>query len=197
MLALITRVASTGPGTPTACGSGFRLTLSCISDIKSANHCAVPHPCAIGRWPTVTDQTLYSHPSIMPPLEARVAMIHNFSQARSRDDLDWPPPHPAVFGLPPQSTKAAHRDPVLLSAFFVAGLIEVYQLTVTLLHPPWTATVTDWLQGVLAYPELGVVLCVSWWFTRTRRPGARSWWMLSLALLSYIIAYHRAKPVVA
>ena len=115
-------------------------------------------------------------------------MIHNFSQARSRDDLDWPPPIQRFLVFHPNPLKPLMRDPVLLSAFFVAGLIEVYQLTVTLLHPPWTATVTDWLRGVLAYPELGVVLCVSWWFTRTRRPGARSWWMLSLALLSYIIA---------
>ena len=46
---LMIAYASTGPGILTACGSGFRLTLSCISDIKSANHCAVPHPCAIER----------------------------------------------------------------------------------------------------------------------------------------------------
>src|SRR5262245_30570087 len=112
----------------------------------------------------------------MSPLEAGVAMIYIFCQARSREDPGWSSLVQRFLAFPPNPLKPLLRDPVLLSAFLVAGLIEVYQLTVTLLHPPWTATVTDWLRAVLAYPELGVVVGVSWWFTRTRRPGARSWW---------------------
>src|SRR5262249_52870983 len=92
------------------------------------------------------------------------------------------------FAFLPNPIKPLWRDPVLLSASLLAGLIELYQLTVTLVQPPWTTSATDWLRAVLAWPELGIVLFVSWWFTRTHKPGALSWWMLSLALLSYNIA---------
>jgi signal transduction histidine kinase len=64
----------------------------------------------------------------------------------------------------------------------------VYQLVVTLLHPPWISPVTDWLRAALAWPELVLVAWVSRWLTRTRRPEALSWWLLSVALLSYVIA---------
>ena len=69
----------------------------------------------------------------------------------------------------------------------VGGLIA-YQLVVTVLHPAWIGAVTDWLRAALAWPQLAVVVYVSVWLTRARRPEARSWWFLSMAMLSYTIA---------
>jgi signal transduction histidine kinase len=80
------------------------------------------------------------------------------------------------------------RDRVLRSAFLIAGLLIGYQLVVTLLQPPWIGPVTDWLRAALAWPELAVVVGVTVWLTRIHRPGARSAWMLSLALFSYTLA---------
>jgi signal transduction histidine kinase len=80
------------------------------------------------------------------------------------------------------------RDRVLLSAFLIAGMLIGYQLVVTVLQPSWIGPVTDWLRAALAWPELAVVVGVTLWLARTRRPDARSWWMLSLALLSYTLA---------
>jgi signal transduction histidine kinase len=80
------------------------------------------------------------------------------------------------------------RDPLLLSAFLITGVILIYQLVVSLLKPPWLAAGTDWLRAVLAWPEAAVLVLASLWFTRTRQPGALSWWMVSAAVLSYTIA---------
>ncbi len=74
---------------------------------------------------------------------------------------------------------------MLLCAFLVVGIVLLYQLVVMLLQPSWIGPVTDWLRAVLAWPELLVVLIVSFWLAHTRRQGARSWGMFSLALLSY------------
>ena len=60
-----------------------------------------------------------------------------------------------------------------------------YQVAITLIHPLWSVVVTDWLRAGLAWPELLLAALVSWWFTRTRLPWARSWWMVSAALLAY------------
>ncbi len=81
-----------------------------------------------------------------------------------------------------------HRDPVLLSAFLVAGGVITYQLVVTLLQPRWIGPVTDWLRAALAWPELLVVLFVSIQLARIHRQEARSWWMLSAGLVSYTMA---------
>jgi len=75
-----------------------------------------------------------------------------------------------------------------VSAFLLAGLLISYQLGVTLAHPPWIGPVTDWLRAALAWPELAVVVAVSWGLTRTRQVDARSWWLVSAALLSYTVA---------
>jgi signal transduction histidine kinase len=77
---------------------------------------------------------------------------------------------------------------VLLSAFLIAGVLIGYQLAVTVLQPPWIGPVTDWLRAALAWPELVVAVGVTLRLTRTHHPGARSGWMLSLALLSYTLA---------
>jgi signal transduction histidine kinase len=74
---------------------------------------------------------------------------------------------------------------LLQSAFLVAGVVLVYQLAVMLLHPPWIGPVTDWLRAALAWPGLLVVLVVSLRLTSLHRPGRGSWWMFSLALLSF------------
>ncbi len=80
------------------------------------------------------------------------------------------------------------RDPLLLGALLFCAVILSHQLAVTLLRPAWGGAVTDWLRGTLALPEWLIVAYVSWWFSRTRRPEARAWWMLSTALLFYTVA---------
>jgi hypothetical protein len=91
-------------------------------------------------------------------------------------------------GSPSSLLQWLWRDRVLLSACLIGGLLLSYQLGVTLVHPPWTSPVTDWLRAALAWPELVVVVGVSLSVTRTRHADARSWWMLSAGLLSYALA---------
>jgi signal transduction histidine kinase len=99
------------------------------------------------------------------------------------------PDQPLPGNLPRASPfRWLRRDPVLLSAFVIVGLLIGYQLVVTLLQPPWIGPATDWLRAVLAWPELAVVVGVALWLTRTHQPDASSAWMLSLALLSYTVA---------
>ncbi|HEY7357912.1 MAG TPA: HAMP domain-containing sensor histidine kinase [Ktedonobacterales bacterium] len=80
------------------------------------------------------------------------------------------------------------RDPYLLSAFLFVALIACYQAVIHLLRVPWIHSANDWLLAVLAWPELFGVVLLSWWLSRTRRPGALSWWLLSAALLCYTIS---------
>jgi signal transduction histidine kinase len=80
------------------------------------------------------------------------------------------------------------RDRPLLSACAIGALLIGYQLGVSLLRPPWIGPVTDWLRAALAWPELAVVVGVSLRVTRSRQADARSWWMVSLGLLSYAVA---------
>jgi signal transduction histidine kinase len=77
---------------------------------------------------------------------------------------------------------------VLKIAFLVVGILIAYQLVMTLLHPAWLGIATDWFRAVFAWPQLAIVIYVSFWLTRARQPAALSWWFLSLALLSYAIA---------
>lgn len=80
------------------------------------------------------------------------------------------------------------RDPLLVGAVLFCGLILSYQLTMTLLRPPWSGPATDWLRAALAWPELAVMLIVSCWASRSHQPEARTWWAFSVALLSYTMA---------
>jgi signal transduction histidine kinase len=104
------------------------------------------------------------------------------------------PPHGTqVAGIlaPPSPSGQARRhwhDPVLRIAFLVVGVLILYELAVTLLHPVWSIWVTDWFRALLAWPELLVIVFVSYWLTRARQPGILSAWLLSAALLSYTIA---------
>ena len=80
------------------------------------------------------------------------------------------------------------RDPWLLGAVLFCAVVLIYQLVVTLVHPPWGSAVTDWLRAALAWPALFIMVLASVTATRTHRPEARAWWMLSTALLSYAVA---------
>jgi signal transduction histidine kinase len=70
---------------------------------------------------------------------------------------------------------------------FIVALLS-FQLAVTLLHPTWSSPETDWLRAALAWPELAVLLLVSIWAADNHHPEARTWWILSVALLSYTVA---------
>ena len=70
----------------------------------------------------------------------------------------------------------------------VVGGLLAFLLAIILLQPPWTSSATDWLRAALAWPELLLVVLVSWWLTRTHQPETRSGWLLSIALLFYAIA---------
>src|SRR5690348_288562 len=80
------------------------------------------------------------------------------------------------------------QDFWLLGAALFCGALLVYQLIVTLIHPAWGGSVTDWMRAALAWPGLFIMVLASVTASRTRRPEARAWWMLSIALLSYTLA---------
>src|SRR5215472_10554760 len=86
---------------------------------------------------------------------------------------------------PPRPFPWLWRDPALLGASVLVGLVIGYQLTVTLLRPAWSGPVTDWLRAALAWPELLMIVSVSLWLSRPHRRNAASWWMWSIAFLSY------------
>ena len=78
-------------------------------------------------------------------------------------------------------------DRVLVSAFVVCTLLIGYQLTVTLLQPPWIKPVTDWLRTILAWPQLAVVAWVAVRLRRTHRPDAAVWYWIALGMLSFAV----------
>src|SRR5258708_10713761 len=80
------------------------------------------------------------------------------------------------------------HDRLLLGAVAACTLLLGFQLLVTLLHPPWIGPVTDWLRAALAWPELLILVAVSFWLARRRRLEAVSWWLLSGGALCYAIA---------
>lgn len=84
--------------------------------------------------------------------------------------------------------RSLREDRVLRRAFVLCGLLISYQLVVTILQPPWIAPVTNWLRAALAWPQLLVVAWATLRITQAHWPGARSWWMMTLALLSYAVA---------
>ncbi len=114
--------------------------------------------------------------------EARCAVMSSSPQVRTQSARASPR---SLFSWPPQRR---WRDPVLYCAFLVVSLLIGYQLVITLLRPDWSSAVTDWFRAALSWPELAVVIFVSVWLTRARRPEALSAWMVSAAMLSYTIA---------
>jgi signal transduction histidine kinase len=72
---------------------------------------------------------------------------------------------------------------VLRSASLAIVLLVIAYLTLTLFHPAWTPLVSDWLRMLLAWLGLLGMVLLSRWCTRTRQPGALSWWLVSAGLL--------------
>ena len=75
------------------------------------------------------------------------------------------PPTPGSFPAPEQdeasrspSPRRHREDGVLRIAFLAVGLLLAYQLAVTLLQPAWIGPVTDWLQALVAWSALLVVV---------------------------------------
>jgi len=79
-------------------------------------------------------------------------------------------------------------DPLLRLAFSASALVLAFQLAVTLRQPAWTALVTAWLQVLLSWASLLVVVVLSSWFARMGVPEARSWWWVSTGLLANALA---------
>ena len=99
-----------------------------------------------------------------------------------------PPDAPGASSQPTGLAWRGVRDPVLLGAFLLVALVAGYQLTVTLLRPPWLGPVSAWLLAVFAWLELlGMVLFIGW-ASRAHRPAALSSWLLSAALFFFAIA---------
>jgi signal transduction histidine kinase len=103
------------------------------------------------------------------------------------DDVTAPA---ASRACPPSGTllQNLRDDRVLLSAFVVCALLIGYQLSVTLLQPPWIKPVTDGLRAALAWPQLLVVVGLAVHLLRTHQPGAAAWCCAALGLLSYAVA---------
>jgi len=74
-------------------------------------------------------------------------------------------------------------DRLLLGAFVVCGLLIGYQLTVTLVRPPWIEPVADWQRTALAWPQLFIVAWVAVRLLRTHQPDAATWCWLALGVL--------------
>src|SRR5262245_36991347 len=98
-----------------------------------------------------------------------------------------PSPEQGPPAPPASRPRPRELDRLLLCAFLVAGLLVAYQLGVTLLAPRWADAVTSWFRAALAWPEVFLLLWLSLWLTRTRRPHARTWWLLSVAMLGYAL----------
>jgi hypothetical protein len=80
------------------------------------------------------------------------------------------------------------HDRLLVIAVVICGLLIGYELGVTLLHPAWIGSATDWLRAALAWPELLVLVAVSYWFSRQYPAPAAATLMLSAAFLAYAVA---------
>jgi signal transduction histidine kinase len=92
--------------------------------------------------------------------------------------------------VPPPSRyllRSLRDDRLLRGAFAVCVLLIGYQLSVTLLQPPWIKPVTDWLRTGLAWPQLLVVALLALHLLRTHQPGTATWWCVTLGLLSYTV----------
>lgn len=79
-------------------------------------------------------------------------------------------------------------DRVLLGAFVVCGVLIGYQVTVTLLQPPWIKPTTDWLRTALAWPQFIVVGWIILRLLRVHRFDVLAWCFAALGMLSYAVA---------
>jgi signal transduction histidine kinase len=87
-----------------------------------------------------------------------------------------------------RSAKDLQCDWLLVGAVATCAFLLGFQLVMILRQPPWIGPVTDWLRTALAWPELLIVVAVSLWLSRRRRPEALSWWLFSGGALCYAIA---------
>src|SRR5258707_6724648 len=74
-------------------------------------------------------------------------------------------------------------DRLLLGACVVCVLLLGYQLTVTLVQPPWIEPVSNWLRTALAWLQLCIVAWVAVRLQRTQQPNAAAWCWLALGVL--------------
>ncbi|MGO8948273.1 MAG: hypothetical protein ACLQUY_11550, partial [Ktedonobacterales bacterium] len=90
---------------------------------------------------------------------------------------------------PPNRTlhQVVFHDRVLVTAFVVCALLIGYQLTVTLLQPPWIKPATDWLRTALAWPQLAVVAWLAVGLTRRHLPNAAAARWIALGMLAYAV----------
>ncbi len=79
-------------------------------------------------------------------------------------------------------------DRLLLSAFVCCALLIGYQLSVTLLQPPWIKPVTDWLRTALAWPALAVEAWVAVRLHQMQRRDAVTGYCITLGMLFYAVA---------
>lgn len=116
-------------------------------------------------------------------------MTYQNCRARSADPACWQSNDLLSYAaVRPNLLKPLWRNPLLLSAFLLTGLLVAFQLGVTLLHPSWADPVTDWLRASLAWLGLLVSALISLRLTHARRQESRVWWMISAGLLTYAIA---------
>ncbi|PWT77043.1 MAG: hypothetical protein C5B60_03350, partial [Chloroflexi bacterium] len=108
---------------------------------------------------------------------ARSSPVPGSPLARGQDERTSSSSDPRLWG-----------DPLLWTAFLTAGLLLAYQLTVTLLQPAWIGPVTDWLQMLVAWSGLLVLVLVSLWLTRTAPVRSRPWWGVTAGVLFYAVA---------
>ena len=80
------------------------------------------------------------------------------------------------------------HDPMLVTTFVVCLLLIGYQITVTLLQPPWIKPATDGLRTALAWPQLAVVAWVAVRLRHTHQPDVAVNFWIALGMLSYAIA---------
>jgi hypothetical protein len=79
------------------------------------------------------------------------------------------------------------HDRVLVSAFAMCIVLIGYQLTVTLLQPPWITPVTDWLRTALAWPQLAVEVWVAVRLHQLKRRDAITGYCITLGMLFYAV----------
>ena len=99
-----------------------------------------------------------------------------------------PPDAPLAFHRRADLVSPSWRDPVLIGTFLIVALVAGFQVTITLLRPPWLGPVSAWLIAVLAWLELLLMVLFSRWTSRTHQPGAPSVWLLSVALCRFALA---------
>jgi signal transduction histidine kinase len=92
--------------------------------------------------------------------------------------------------LPPRRTLlySVLDDRLLTGAFVVCALLMGYQLTVTLVQPPWIKPATDWLRTTLAWPQLAVEAWVAVRLYQMKQRDAVTGFCITLGMLSYAVA---------